>query len=179
MLLRGPCLALSGGRVVQSAGPYVPGTIANGGEGADPSWIDTANVAASDDSKATVTIASGQTSQSLRCTNFGASIPATATIVGVQVAVERSASDADSVSDGAIQLIIGGSPTGDDKDAAGAWPTSDATATYGGSGDLWGLAITQAQAVAADFGVSIKATGTAGLPTARIDLVQITVYYTA
>jgi len=118
----------------------------------------------------------------LRATNFslGGVLPSDATILGIEVDVEKSVDTGTDVVDKLVQLVVGGSLVGDDKaDAVTAWGTSDAVANYGGSSDLWGLTPTRAQVVASDFGVEIRATkGTSVTDIqARIDHVTITIHY--
>ena len=57
-----------------------------------------------------------------------------------------------------VKLIIGGSPTGDNKAKAGAWPTSDSDTylSYGGNSDLWGCTLSPAVVNSSDFGVALK-----------------------
>lgn len=118
----------------------------------------------------------------LRLTNFSFSgvLPADAEIKGIEVDIERSVDTGTDVVDDLVQLVVGGSLTGDDKaDGVTAWPTSEAVANYGGSTDLWGLTPTRAQVVASDFGVEIRATKGSSVTDiqARIDHVTITIHY--
>ena len=63
---------------------------------------------------------------------------------------------------------------GDNKARADAWPSAAAFAVYGSSADLWGIAITPAQANAADFGLVVSAVSNG---TAEIDFIEISIYY--
>ncbi|MBN8703604.1 MAG: tail fiber domain-containing protein [Bacteroidetes bacterium] len=82
------------------------------------------------------------------------------------------------VYDNSIKLVkADGTIAGTDKAATSTnWPTADATATYGGSSDLWGISWTEADVKDADFGVAISVL--AYNATAQIDYIGITVYYT-
>lgn len=118
----------------------------------------------------------------IRMTNFSFSgvLPADAEIKGVEVDVERSVDTGSDLTDDLVQLVVGGSLTGDNKATATAWPTTEAVANYGGATDLWGTGgLTRTQVVASDFGVEIRATkGTSVTDIqARIDHVTITVHY--
>lgn len=135
---------------------------------------------ASDNSRATTTdLVSGRTTETANLTTFGFSIPSTATIDGIIVAIERSASAGGTVTDLAVKLIKGGTISGDNKaDTVTTWPTTDGTVTYGGASDLWGLTLLYSDVNASNFGVSISATGVGSAGFPQVDHVTITVYYT-
>ena len=119
------------------------------------------------------------TTHCLQITGMGFSIPTNATIRGVTAAVTRNASIVNAVIDQNIQLIVGGTATGDNKaDWTTKYPTTFTAATYGSSIDIWNTALTPAQVNATNFGINIRSGWVTGTPTARIDGVVITVYYT-
>ena len=164
----------------------VPGTFGpsgfNGGTdggGPDTPWLFPGSTALSDDTYATaifgpVTIG---TSNNLALRGLpGAPIPAGKTIDGFVVTIERHESGS-AIQDFTVQLVVGGVGVGDNKAAAPEWPLADAVQSYGGAADKWGLAVTPAQANAADFGINIKVQNSFGGETAFIDAVFITVYY--
>jgi hypothetical protein len=114
-------------------------------------------------------------------TNFGVSIPDAATITGIQFRVRRATIAGNAV-DGAIQILQNGSPVGDNRALADAWPGILTYASYGGAYDLWGVAWTSADIQSTGFGISIapKYTGpSAGNERAYIDSVRVTVFYRA
>lgn len=113
----------------------------------------------------------------LEASNFGFSIPLTATVTGVQVDVYKRAIGA--ISDLDIRLIQGGVPAGINHSIAGNWPDTTTDTTYGGPSDLWGLTITPAHVNSPAFGVAIAAQVTASQPAnfAEIDYIQILVYF--
>lgn len=76
--------------------------------------------------------------------------------------------------DNSVRLVVGGVIVGDNKASADAWPSTAAFATYGSGADLWGTAITPAQANAADFGLVVSAVNNG---TAEIDYAEISLYY--
>ena len=79
--------------------------------------------------------------------------------------------------DNVVKLVKAGSVVGDNKATAEQWSAdADATVTYGADGDLWGTTWTPAQINAATFGVVLSVTNTAG--TAKVDHIDVTVYYT-
>lgn len=119
----------------------------------------------------------------LKLSNFGFSLPSDAAVVGIEVDIEKKADVADTVKDKLVQLLnASGTLEGDDKaDVDTAWGTSDATANYGGSTDMWGTTFAKADVEDSDFGVEIRATkGTSTSDViASIDHVSITIHYTA
>lgn len=153
------------------------------------SWSNPENTASSDNSYATSALTSSnpnRNSDYLQVTGFGFAIPSTATINGIEVKVERSAATTNRVRDEVAQLIKNGNRTGDDK-ATGSgsgsynWTTSDSTITFGSSTDLWGTSWIPSTINASNFGFAFVAhhnsdNGTS--TTARVDNIQIKVYYT-
>lgn len=82
------------------------------------------------------------------------------------------------VIDNEVKLIKTGVVSGNNNaDLATDWSTTDASAIYGSNSDLWGLAWTDANINAANFGIAISAT--ANNSTAQIDNVTVTIYYTS
>lgn len=152
-------------------------------------WINPGNITASDDSRSTAALtgsASLRFTQYLIASNFGFSIPSGATIDGILVEIERSATTTSgSPRDLIVQLTDDAASTGlagDNKaDTATTWPTTDAYASYGGASDTWAFSPTDSIINASGFGVLIRAQKTSGetSTTVRVDHVRITVYYTA
>lgn len=106
-------------------------------------------------------------SQSLNCTGFGFSIPATTTITGISVALTGF----DTVSGDSLYAQI--SPGGPAKTMV--LPTSSGTVTFGGSSDLWGFPSILPNSInQTSFGVGLYTYRAAG--TVSIQNVQITVY---
>src|SRR5438128_8185400 len=69
-------------------------------------------------------IGSNKSSRVLSLTGFGFALPAGASISGIVVSVERHAGTTNKTNDQVVQLIVGGVQVGDNKAAAGFWPTS-------------------------------------------------------
>jgi hypothetical protein len=159
----------------------VPGTTADDNAVGTVAWSNTGNVTASDDTYATAALSNtNTTSHYLKLTNFGFTIPATATITGVLLQIERSV-DATTISiqDNIVKLVKGGTVVGSNKSTAEDWTTTDIDVAYGGQDDLWGTTLTYADVNASNFGVVISAKRTAGTgtSTAQIDYAVLTVYY--
>lgn len=174
---------------MSSAGPNSPGTLANDTAVGTNAWSNPGNAAASDNSRATFT--STGSSNYLKATNFGFSIPAGATIDGIVVEVERSANLSGTGGGGAriedliAKLVVGGTVSGTSKAVGGSanrWPltASEAYKTFGASNDLWGLTLSVSDVNASNFGFVLQATGNLqdGSEIGSVDHIRMTVYYT-
>jgi len=142
-------------------------------------WSNTQN-AATDDANAAVSSANASAKSStniLRFTDPGLSIPANSEIVGVQVQIRRFELTTTSVEDNEIFLYAAGR-VGDNQADAVNWEATATTKTYGGEDDLWGSAVTQADVTATTFGFELKASyGAAGTGDASVEFAQINVCY--
>ena len=129
---------------------------------------------------------------------FTTGIPTNATIIGVEVEIQRKAdvnTATDNVQDLQIALANVGTKndyctgelrtlSADNKAAAGErWTTEDVTKTYGGPTDLWGQAIPASAILSPDFGVFVginrQWTGGTYAEQAQIDYIKVKVYYLA
>lgn len=156
-----------------------PGTLANDAAVGSVAWTDAGNAEASDNAYAGTGsgVNPSASSQYLKATNFGFAIPSGATILGIEVSVERKADSAGIISDLKARLVKGGTVQATDKAAAGTWGNSDATVTYGGSTDKWSGTWTAADINDADFGFVLQVQGTGSSTTPRVDHIQIAVTY--
>lgn len=161
-----------------SQGPNNPGTLANDAAAGTVAWSNPSNAASSNDSDATASLQSSS-SQYLKATNFGFSLPAGAIVTGVQVEVERACFSAGQYSDAAVRIVKGGVIGSTDRSAGGTWPTSDTVQAYGGAGDLWGETLTDSDVEASTFGVALRVSRSGGVTpaNAEVDHVKMTVYY--
>jgi len=182
-------LSSSGSPAEQFTSTAAPSQGANGGSTfSDDSsigtvtWGSPSNAQTNDASYANATLASTEISHYLKATDFAFTVPATATITGISVSVVRKISGGCLciLTDNSIKLVKGGTISGDNKaDTGTAWTTSDVTATYGNSSDLWGLSLAPSDVNASNFGVAVSATNTIGSAIdADINYISITVYYT-
>lgn len=154
------------------------------------SWYPEANVALEDTNYATGYMSKAgfcwQSScyftRALVARDFGFSIPANASITGIEVKVNRMADTANAVTDTVVQLILNSNLIGQNKYNQSFWPATLATQFYGDSANLWGLtSLTAADVNDADFGVYIKTQNhdTDYYKQAKIDFVAMKVYYTS
>ncbi len=155
-----------------------PGTCVNDAGIGTISWGGLGNVAASDNNYATATVKKSEITNYLKCTGYGFTIPAGATINGITVSVEDHS--ARTIYDYAVSLVKGGTVQATNYGTLTNMPTSDATSTYGGAADLWGTTWTVANINNANFGVAFAAQrGPYNTnDTANVDYMPITVNYT-
>lgn len=171
-----------------SQGPNGPSSAttsnANGGT---LDWANPTNCEADDGSFATGGdgVSTG-TTYYLKATNFGFTIPITATINGIVVEVKRYSGllGASGTTDSSIVLLdkTGTPYAGSDNkaDTVTNWPNTVAYASYGSSSDTWnaGAGLTPGNINSSGHGVAIAATITNGVNTANVDYIRVTVYYT-
>ena len=159
-----------------SQGPLSPGTVSQGGFGTF-SWSDTGNITSSNDAKATAGdgILSGVT-QELRASNFGFTIPADATIDGIVIEWERSATG--TVEDFRVRVIKGGTTGGTELGVGATWAGADQYDSFGGSTSLCGETWTYSDINDSGFGAALSGQ-CASDGIAAVDHCRITVYYTA
>jgi hypothetical protein len=131
---------------------------------------------------ATVTLFSANTNY-LKATGFGFSLPIDASICGIKVDVEKSATGINifaSVKDNSVRLVKAGSVIGSNYANASNWSSSPGYFTYGGITDKWGTTWTRNDIISANFGVAFSAeiNGLISLlPSAQIDHIRMTVYF--
>ncbi|MEW6211349.1 MAG: hypothetical protein AB1631_23490 [Acidobacteriota bacterium] len=151
-------------------------------------WSNPGNIVSSNNVRASAAIGDTNTSHYLKATNFGFSIPAGATVNGIQVEYEchdTASSGGSAVEDNSIRLVKGGTISGNDKADGTSWPHqsfSEAYLSKGGSSDLWGLSWMADDINSSNFGVVISAKPRPGFEisdaVALVDHVRITITYT-
>jgi hypothetical protein len=120
-------------------------------------------------------------SQCLYATGFNFSVPANATILGVQVSfLAYVYAGGTPPTNFTAQLLSNGSPTGTVNSTGYVSNTAGTRYTFGGWNSLWGTTWTPAGINQSNFGVTMQATPQAGslTGTAALGGVQITVFYT-
>ncbi len=144
-------------------------------------WADITNVYSDNESYATRT--GGGASSQIQATNCNFNIPSEATIVGVEVKIDRKSNYNDSASyvrDYEVYIIKNGALGGTNKaNTVDNWPTEDTIATYGGEDDLWNDTWLPEDINASNFGVALSVLpgGKVGPADAYVDHIKITVYY--
>ncbi len=164
-----------------TSGPSSGSTFSSSAYG-DKTWDDKDHVQSSDDDYATCEdLDDGDSSEYLKVTNFGFAIPASSTIEGIEVFIEKRG-ESSKIKDASVKIIQSGVISGTEQALTTTWGNSDFTDTYGSATDLWGLTWTDADINASNFGVAIaarKSSNGGGEKKARIDHIQITVHYTS
>lgn len=150
----------------------------------DNTWLNPTNATgAPNGTMASITDAtydSGDQSFVLKAYNYGFSLPAGATIVGVRVKVKAAREMAGAGAIGLVQLLnTSRAKVGDNKAATEvAITATGAEYTFGGPTDLWGNALTEAWVEDADFGVALGFWARAANTDVEFDAVSIEVFYT-
>ncbi len=143
-------------------------------------WTNVADAALSDDKWATTAVAldAGKTTNQLKASAFGFTLPPKAVVLGVEIGIERSAlGSATALKDKEVRVLVKGVALATNGASAAAWSTTDAEAKYGSGTELWGAtSISPADVQAADFGVLLTVTATAS-GTPRVDAISITVHF--
>jgi hypothetical protein len=163
-------------------GPRNPGTGTNNSTVGSEPWVDPNEITTPGSAYATVNLYHLHlVSNYLQASQYGFTIPSEASIVGIEVVINRSASARNpSISDNSVRLVRAGTPVGDDKAIDAPWPSTLGFATYGGPVDLWGTTWTPDQVNSTDFGVVFSAQRDNNGNNSRyaiVDSMQITVYY--
>lgn len=154
----------------------LPGTGANGGSGND--WSAPEGIIDTD--VTTYSPGTGLTKE-LIGTNYGFTIPTSATIKGIVWQMKRASSDASSnFTDNLIQLRKASGYVGNNKSAGAQWAinnfASPETVTFGTSTDLWGATWTPAEINNSAFGIGYKC-NKAGGGDNYVWFFKIQVYY--
>lgn len=154
-----------------------PGSCTTDGTGNN--WSNPGNAVSDNNSHATVGVNDNETSHFLQCTNYGFTLPASAVIQGISVGARLFSSNTNTA-DNSVRIVKGGARGGTEKATTTVYPIVEATRTYGGGADLWGLAWQASDINAGNFGIalSVRKTNTSGgSRTVYVDHLPITVTY--
>jgi len=162
-----------------SSGPNFPSTAIDDSSVGSVVWANPGNVTASDNVYATASLGAAGVSHYIKATNFGFNIPAGATINGILVEWEVSASNSTDVKDFFATIVKGGVIGSTNRANPSTWTTTDAFLSHGNSSDLWGETWTANDINAVNFGATLSAQDATTAATAKVDSVRITVTYTA
>lgn len=148
----------------------------------DQEWDDKTGVGADDSDTASITDKNFDTpdiSYLAKAQGLGLSIPSGATITGLEVKIERWCGAGGAV-DACVQLLdANGDLQGDNKaDTVTAWPGTESVATYGGTGDTWGVSLTPAMVNDPDFGVGLAVQAASPNADIFVDYIQVKIWYT-
>src|SRR5215472_5533700 len=165
-----------------SQGPNFPtfaiGNTTTFGSGSSSiTWSNPQNIEAADGVSSVSSGGANLNTCDLIGTGFGFSIPATATINGIQLDVNRGAAVALNTIEGFVKLIKGGSATGNNKSTF-AFLSTPITVSYGGSTDLWGTTLAPSDINASNFGAFVTYGYGPNMDQVSVDFMRITVFYT-
>lgn len=123
----------------------------------------------------------GQSSNWLKCVNYGFSLSPTDTVVGIEATWEVSASNNGRAAMVSERLVRAGTAegAGTDKNDATALTTTDQLFTYGAPNDLWSASWSASDVNNSGFGAVMACQRTGNAVTCRTDSVRICVYYVA
>lgn len=118
-------------------------------------------------------------SRFLLCSQFGFSIPGTATILGIEINILRDAPAINIIKDTTVQLVKNGTTVSSNYRSAAYWPLTYTNQLYGGPADLWGLTWTPADInnPTTAMGLAIYNQSTSSVSGVNVDHVSMTVYY--
>lgn len=116
------------------------------------------------------------TSNYLKGTNCGFTIPSGATIDGIEVTF-RVLCATGTADFSYVRLVVGGTITGNNL-ASGSVPESFTSVVFGGPTELWGLSPTETQINLSNFGAVLAVSAGASGATVYCDYMEIKVYYT-
>jgi hypothetical protein len=158
-----------------------PATVVNDNSYGVTAWGTPANAMTSNNQFATATaLILGQKTNYLKATNFGFNIPAAATVCGIEVKFQRTFSGLlGNITDAIVKIVRDGVVEENNYASGTSWSGSNVYVTFGNTTEDWGCTWTPGQINASDFGVVIAANlgGVLVLPSAKVDHIQITVYY--
>ena len=162
----------------QPCGVLKQGSTAASEATGDTAWVDPNNAKTNLSTFASCTRSADGTSEHLVVSNFGFTVPDGSIITGVYVGVHQWVAGPGTVADEVVKLWYDGAVVGDNKAKAGNWPTTAATAYYGGALDNWGANLTPSKVRDSSFGVAVQAAITAAAATvAAVYLVTVQVSY--
>lgn len=157
-----------------------PSTASNDNSVGTETWSNANNIGAYDGNAATASPADGEETYYLKGTNFGFSIPTSATIDGIEFTFSRSSSQTATYDNG-VYLVLSNSSLGTtDKSSGTQWANTLSNITYGGSTDTWGEALSPSDINSVNFGVAVSAHNQHPLFTAtlNVDHYELVIYYT-
>ncbi len=176
--VKSQCIATSAQNGSQAVNDNSIGTIA---------FVNPGNALASNNSRAVATapvaLFTGS-SNYLKITGFGFTIPSYAGICGVEVQIEKMAGGLAIgawIRDNEVKLVKGNAVSGSNRGFTAAnWGSSDAYYTHGDANDLWGLTLGPDDVNSVDFGVAISTrfNGLLGVfPSSQIDNIRVIIHY--
>lgn len=160
-----------------SQGPNYAGTGENDASYGSNDWVNPGNITAEDASVSTFLAFGADTSNYLKATNFGFSIPSGATIDGILVEILITDNGGTGLDD-RVRIVKGGTISTTDLSTGAGIPNAEAYVSYGGATNLWGESWTDSDINASNFGV-VYAAVTTEFTSVQVNTIRVTVYYTS
>lgn len=151
------------------------GTGANDASVGTVAWSSPTSITSDNGTNATFT-SGAATSNYLKGTNCGFTIPSGATIDGIVVTIERGYVAGDAT-DSEIKIVKNGIICSANKSTGATWSSSMTVVTYGSASDLWSEYWNYTDINSSNFG-AVLSISTTGVSPANVDYISITVYYT-
>ena len=170
-----------------STGLTVGGTATDegGGTGCGPTWQNVNNILVDDTAYASNAgdLCEDDLSNYIHAENFGFAIDSGATVDGIEMRTRVSEVNSDDAKDNTLQLVVGGTRTGDNKSAGASWTSILTYRTVGSSIDTWAISPTPAIVNAVDFGAAFRFECVERSDCAdgneRLYSIELNIYYTA
>ena len=153
--------------------------------GADGDWSNESNILYDNSNNVTsFNFGKNDYSDWLKVTEIsGISIPIDSTIDGIELKLEDCRADkSNTFSESSIQLVLGGSKSGDDKASSTDWSCHNIDKTYGGSSDVWNTSFDRDDIISSTFGFQLSIYCDDSVDSdegADISCAKIKIYYTA
>lgn len=166
-------------------GPFSGNTYASNTAVGTVLWSNASGAQLSDDVYASAGLSSGVISRYLLATSFGFSLSNWNRIYGIVAEVELSADSGSRLQTYSVKLVSDNAAEqavvdGFDLMRSDNLTTTDTVRTYGSTSSTWGLDWTPARVGLGNFGLAFSvwdSGGGAGIATARVDQIRMTVYY--
>ncbi|QDU81547.1 hypothetical protein Pla110_32890 [Polystyrenella longa] len=187
----GGCL-LAGSAIVKPdiiAETHSPSDSTNDTSSGSVAWTNVGNIYSADAAVASVGPLSS-TSNILKATDFGFTLPDIQYLSGIEINITRYANDDNCggaghrVTDTLVSLLVDGTVSGTNNqdnftpaNACTSWDATSITHTYGGPNEMWGLDLDSTDITTANFGCAFQVNGNRADETAFVDHVEMTVYY--
>jgi len=155
----------------------------NDASGGTVAWSNVTNALVSDDLRADVILAAGQTSQFLKITGFDFSaIPSNATLTGVQVRVESRRGIGNPSFTRTVYLVKNNAVVLESEklveNKGKLNNVFDSNEDFGVDGDLWATSLVRADVIASTFGVAVRVTALGAFQW-LVDYIRMKVFYIA
>ncbi len=141
-------------------------------------WSNSTSVLIEDGIDAQAAMAGPTYSYYLKVTNFGFNLPMQAIIRGIGAIIKRREDDwPDNIYDASVRIVKNGIIGTTEKAVGGEWAASYVYQSYGGISDQWNETWKASDINATTFGLVLAVYAGFNPALARVDNIQITVYY--